>query len=154
MTQCQRCSSFACDGRTVACLGCGVVQCHGNGLGKGSCGVCGYGILPGWSSWRQTCGYKGCELQAAFHYVPGSVKNVCHYHATRPKISAFNTKVTLAEYITRQVAQAWRARGVVRPGEQSTPRALFLSLDEETKVDALVAIARNTYKPFVQPEVK
>lgn len=154
MPQCQRCQSHACDGRTATCLGCATTQCHGNGLGKGSCSVCLFGILPGWSGWIQTCGYKGCELQAAFHDVPGSVKRVCHYHATRPKISAFNVKVTLAEYVTRLLTQAWRARGVVRPDEQHTPWPLFLSEAKESAYVQVLDVARNSYRPLTQPEVK
>lgn len=160
--QCDRCQSAVCDGRTVVCLGCGTEQCHGNGHMKGSCSVCHYGILPGWSSWRQTCGYKGCSKPAAFHYVPGAIRNVCHDHANRPKITMYRSdpasgrtmtpwKFSLVEYVARGLRAARLARGVVQPGEQSTPRALFLSVDDERAVDEMIARARQI-APFVPAE--
>lgn len=58
-------------------------------------------------------------------------------------------KFTLADYVRRHAAAAWHERGVVPPGEQSTPWPLFISADEESMVDAMTTRARNTYKPFV-----
>lgn len=147
---CARCRSAVCDGRTVSCLGCGTTQCHGNGLGKGSCSVCHFGILPGWSSWDKRCGYKGCGNRAAFHYVPGTVKYVCHDHATRPKVGVTGGKLTLADYTRKHVADAWRARGVVGANEPHTPRALFLSADVDCEIADMVVHARRTYQPEVQ----
>lgn len=155
---CERCSSAVCDGRVVTCLGCGVVQCHGNGLRNGSCSVCHFGILPGWSSWRKQCGYKGCDKPAAFHYVPGNVKTVCHDHATRPKITIYprnhGERIPLAEYISRGLAAARFERGVVKPGEQVTLWPLYLSEIDESLIEAMITRARNTYVPFAYPEVK
>lgn len=136
MPQCQRCQSFACDGRTVVCKGCGTEQCHNNGLGRGACSVCLYGILPGWSGSDRACGYKGCTERASFGYVPGSVKSVCHTHASKPKVTIHEhkldargnpcgmvtTKITLADYIARRLPDARRCRGVVMPGEASIRR--------------------------------
>lgn len=146
MTACNRCSSGVCDGRTVSCLGCGTEQCHMNGLARGSCSVCHFGILPGWSGWRQTCGYKGCDKPAAFHHVPGSVKTVCHdCAATRERIWTRDRvqtqpKITLAEYV--RIAKLPNGRGVVRAGEVTVPRCLFLSESDERMVDAQIARAR------------
>jgi hypothetical protein len=66
----------------VACMLCGSVQCHGNGLGNGCCSVCLYGFLPGWSgtSGRQ-CGYAHCT-EPAIAIVPGK-KLACMAHAMR-----------------------------------------------------------------------
>lgn len=152
MNYCARCNSACCDGRTVACLGCGVVQCHGNGHRNGSCSVCHFGILPGWSSWRKQCGYKGCSEVAAFHNIPGSVKAVCHKHASRPKITIYprnrSERIPLTEYVSRGLSAARFERGVVRPDEQPVSWPLYLSVGDEALIDAMIAYARATYKPF------
>ena len=151
---CTRCQSHCCDGRTAVCLGCGTEQCHGNGHRNGSCSVCHFGILPGWSSWRKQCGYKGCSNPAAFHHLPGNVKNVCHDCATRPKITIYprnrGERIPLVEYVARGLAAARYERGVVKPDEQTTPYPLFLSEADERGVEAMIERAR-TYKPFVAP---
>jgi hypothetical protein len=86
------------DCEAVACLGCGAVQCHGNGLGRGTCRACHYGILPGWSGSDCRCSYKGCASRATFRYVP-RVGNVCAAHAERAKVgSAKRGFKTLREY--------------------------------------------------------
>lgn len=112
MTACNRCSSAVCDGRTVSCLGCGTEQCHMNGLGR------------------------------------GSLKTVCHgCAATRAKIGTRDRvqtqpKVTLAEYVRIAKLPNGYERGVVRAGEVTVPRCLFLLEDDERMVDAQIARAR------------
>jgi len=142
MDRCDRCQSAVCDGRTVMCLGCGVEQCHGNGLSRGACSVCLYGVLPGWSSWDKSCSYKGCNNLAAFHNVPGAVKCVCHEHATRPKITLHQhtvgrttmaaRKVSLAEYVRERLASdRWSSKGVVTPGQRTQRRPVYTSVEKE-----------------------
>lgn len=147
---CDRCNSAVCDGCTVTCLGCATVQCHGNGLGSGTCSRCYFGILPGWSSWRQQCAYKGCSNRAAFKRVPGSVKTVCHDHAGRPKVSVAVGKIPLTEHVKRSLGRY--ANGVVRSGELHTSRPLFLSADEKLAVDEMVAYAIKTYHHVSESE--
>lgn len=127
---CTRCGSAVCDGRTVACMGCGTEQCHNNGLGKGSCSACYYGILPGWSGSDKPCGYKGCANRAAFHYVPGSVQNVCIACSIRPKIMAYGRassritpgRISLASLVAERKLSALTARGAVQPEEHFVRR--------------------------------
>lgn len=76
------CSPSGC-GR-VTCLACGSPQCSSNGLGRGQCSICYVGILPGWSSWQQTCGYKGCGVQAVAR-IGGLPSAVCAHHLERRK---------------------------------------------------------------------
>jgi hypothetical protein len=56
------CSAPRCS--RAVCLACGTPQCHSNGLGNGTCGVCYVGLLPGWSGSDRPCGYKGCGERA------------------------------------------------------------------------------------------
>lgn len=137
LAQCARCQSCACNGETVACLGCGVEQCFGNGLGRGACSVCRYGILPGWSSWTGVCGYKGCGKPSAFNHVPGSVKRVCLGCAGRPKIASYvpravggyeTVKISLADHVANAL-KSGSGRGIVQAGEVTKCR-LVMGLDE------------------------
>ena len=68
--------------RVTTCLACSTPQCMVNGLGRGSCGICLVGFLPGWAGMTsQVCGYKGCGQQAVA-YAP-RVKRVCKGHLAR-----------------------------------------------------------------------
>lgn len=66
----------------VACLACGSLRCHGEGLGRGCCRACSYGRLPGWSFSfvPSTCEYKGCSEPAVYAYLPGAKKHCCKAH--------------------------------------------------------------------------
>lgn len=66
---------------TTRCLACKTLQCMGNGLGRGQCGICLIGLLPGWSGSDRPCGYKGCKERAIA--VAPRVKAVCAAHAER-----------------------------------------------------------------------
>lgn len=98
----------------VKCLGCGTLQCFGNGSARGSCGACHYGILPGWSGWSCKCSYKGCGNDAAFRFVP-RMGNVCLEHASRTKIRFNKTSQTLTAYVAHCVTHVpgW-ARGIIQ----------------------------------------
>lgn len=69
---------------TMTCLWCGTPQCSSNGLGRGQCSVCYYGLLPGWSGGAagQPCAYKGCADPAVVGSAPRKGK-VCATHAAR-----------------------------------------------------------------------
>lgn len=98
------------DCKAVACLGCGTVQCFGNGGARGTCSVCHYGILPGWSGSDCQCKYAGCKDKAAFLYAPRK-GSVCARHANQCKVTTYERDVgpsvvrtvyvTLAEYAKR-----------------------------------------------------
>jgi hypothetical protein len=90
--QCQYCGSFyggPGDCAPTTCKACGTKQCMGNGLARGTCSYCYYGLLPDWSGadGRQ-CGYSGCEAPAVARGVP-RVKFVCAGHVDRiPKAAS------------------------------------------------------------------
>lgn len=65
----------------MTCLWCGTPQCSGNGLGRGQCGVCYHGLLPGWSGSHagQPCSYKGCPHPAVGRFP--RMGQVCAAHA-------------------------------------------------------------------------
>lgn len=117
---CERCNSAVCSGRLERCMGCGIVQCHGNGLGNGCCKVCHYGILPGWSGSSGQCSYKGCAEQGVFRHVRGKAY-VCRKHASQAKIKT----ETLEHYAMRNAGEvimlaqggrkSWRLSGIVAP---------------------------------------
>jgi hypothetical protein len=65
----------------TTCKACGSGQCMGNGLGRGQCGVCLIGLLPGWSGTDRPCGYKGCPERAIA--ACDRVGFCCAKHATR-----------------------------------------------------------------------
>lgn len=87
--QCALCGSFygvvaprrVCE--TTACLACGSRQCLSRGLGNGQCGVCYYGLLPGWSGWDHPCGYKDCPHRAVARVGRGRRAYVCRGHLLR-----------------------------------------------------------------------
>lgn len=66
----------------VCCSACGAEQCHSNGGARGTCRVCYFGRLPGWSlmSHPSTCVYKGCTEPAVYAYLPGSKSDCCVKH--------------------------------------------------------------------------
>lgn len=70
---------------TMTCLWCGTPQCSANGLGRGQCAVCYYGLLPGWSGSGagQSCAYKGCTESAVIGSAPRKKGKVCATHAAR-----------------------------------------------------------------------
>jgi hypothetical protein len=105
---CEHCQSAVCDGKIATCMGCGQPQCSGNGLGRGCCTLCHFGILPGWSGSTGVCSYKGCGKPGAFAYVCGK-RYVCTDHASQAKIRG----ETLRAYADRQRANppSW-ARGL------------------------------------------
>ncbi len=47
--------------RATSCLGCGVRVCMSNGLGSGSCPVCYFGLLAGWSGAIGPCQRVRCD---------------------------------------------------------------------------------------------
>jgi hypothetical protein len=128
LKSCECCGSAVCDGKVATCLGCGTEQCFANGLGRGACKVCLYGILPGWSGSKGTCSYKGCDAPGAFGYVRGK-RYVCHAHAKQAKLRG----IPLAMFVQAQVAEvrkilgkpyapdAWRTRGVRALPAEVTP---------------------------------
>lgn len=62
------------------CKLCGTKQCLVNGLGHGTCSVCLYGLLPGWSGNETKCRYKGCNKEAVARGKHGKTF-VCLDHA-------------------------------------------------------------------------
>jgi len=89
----------------ATCLACDTPQCLGNGLGRGTCGVCYLGLLPGWSGSNRGCGYKGCHDRAIA--MAPRMGHVCASHALRAKHSRTET---VAEYIVQRLAErdsAW-----------------------------------------------
>lgn len=50
--------------RITICMVCDSVQCMVNGLSRGTYGICGIGLLPGWSGTDRPCSYKGCQNRA------------------------------------------------------------------------------------------
>ncbi len=110
---CSHCGRWGNDCTIAVCNGCGVPQCHGNGGRAGSCRVCGYGHLEGWSRGlglnASRCGYKGCDGEAVFIDRVPRVGRCCRKCWDRPKISLTGRKVTLREYVIERVkADAWR----------------------------------------------
>ena len=90
--QCRYCGSFwggAGDCEATTCKACGTKQGMGNGLGRGTCSYCYYGLLPGWSGADDhKCGYSGCEAPAIARDVP-RVKYVCAGHVDRvPRVAS------------------------------------------------------------------
>ena len=135
-TPCPYCSSVTCDTLKVAiCRGCSTVQCFQNGLGRGCCAVCSYGILPGWFGSDGTCSYKGCVQHGDFAYVRGK-RYVCKLHAQQAVVRSATKRgpaITLASYVQHSVEEArkvwnkpwdpdkWRVRGVRALPAQVTP---------------------------------
>jgi hypothetical protein len=76
----------------------------GNGLARGTCGVCLFGMLSGWSgSHGRACAYKGCKHEAVFRGAPR--KNlVCMEHASRLKMGVGSNR-TLTEAMAEYVAE-------------------------------------------------
>lgn len=107
---CSFCGRWGRDCEPATCLGCGATQCHGNGGARGTCAVCHFGILPGWSGSDRACAYKGCSNRAAFRYVP-RVGDVCSSCASRAKLARAGSpgrtgvrgSITLREYANRRL---------------------------------------------------
>lgn len=95
------------DCTAVDCPACGSRQCHSNGSGNGTCQVCHYGWLPGWSrsAYDRECGYRGCSAPAVAN--APRVKRVCAAHLDRAKVNG----VTLAAYIAGRVAHRDSGKG-------------------------------------------
>lgn len=108
---CRYCGAFGQDCRPVECMACDSRQCLGNGSGRGTCSVCHYGWLPGWSHsvYVTTCGYKGCE-GATVAYAP-RVGRVCAEHLDRAKVRDGGPMRTLREYIAERVAHRDSGKG-------------------------------------------
>lgn len=70
----------------VTCLACGTEQCMANGLSRGQCGVCFYGLLPGWSGSDRPCGYKRCPNRAVAA-VGGQARYACREHLARNRMA-------------------------------------------------------------------
>ena len=81
--RCRYCGRCGDDCRETTCKACGITQCMGNGLGRGTCAWCYIGILPGWSGADAVCAYKGCGKPAVVHGTPKH--NVCDAHLRRWK---------------------------------------------------------------------
>jgi hypothetical protein len=82
----------------VACLACGAVQCMGNGSCRGTCAICYFGMLPGWSGNDQgrPCAYKGCANKIVSRYAPRKGR-VCLEHLNRILGTAYQVDVQPAE---------------------------------------------------------
>jgi len=81
---CPHCNRWGDECKPAQCEGCGTWQCFSNG----TCKVCLYGHLSGWSKGfmdGKTCGYKGCDREAVFFGLP-RVKRCCAECAPRVKI--------------------------------------------------------------------
>lgn len=78
-----------CKGETRAhtvttCMACGTPQCMGNGLSRGTCGICLIGLLPGWAGNDRKCSYQGCN-EKAIARADGQNKFRCRNHLERGK---------------------------------------------------------------------
>lgn len=69
---------------TTTCLACESTQCMVNGLGRGQCGICHVGLLPGWSGTDCQCSYAGCTARAVAR-ADGPNRNRCRAHLERGK---------------------------------------------------------------------
>ena len=113
MTACPHCRSRREGGpcRVTRCLGCGTRQCMSHGLARGTCAVCYYGHLEGWS-WglkgRPECGYKKCKNPAVFVNVP-RIQACCEECASRPKIMTKEGRLPLKDAVALFVQERkWR----------------------------------------------
>lgn len=95
---CPICRTWNVDDRTcmqVRCLACGAEQCHSHGRGHGTCSVCYFGMLLGWSGNNNPdqpgrysssvrvdvlCAYKGCDAMAVYTSLPGAKGKACKAH--------------------------------------------------------------------------
>lgn len=97
--KCPTCNAWNTDGKTceqVKCLACGAEQCHSHGSTRGTCSVCTYGMIPGWSGnnnpdqpgrYRPACvrtdvlcEYAGCDEMAVYTCLPGPKNKACKSH--------------------------------------------------------------------------
>jgi hypothetical protein len=101
-----------------------------------------FGVLPGWSGWDKPCGYKGCKNRAAFAGVPGQIKHVCLSCASRPKVSAFGTRLSLREYVIRQAPLSPRALEWMAPVVARIEARNGAAPDAEDVAAATAAAAR------------
>lgn len=112
----------------TTCLACKTPQCMGHGLGRGTCGVCFVGLLPGWSGNNdRPCGYKGCGEKAVA--LAPRMGAVCASHAARAK---HDKRRTVAEYIQHNVA-ALRDSDVLKGGSARFGSAgwrLWIAIDD------------------------
>lgn len=81
--------------RASECLACGSRQCSGNGLARGTCGICLVGLLPGWSGADRACQYAGCHERVVAS-ADGARRYRCRAHLERGK---------WAGYVGRQLAE-------------------------------------------------
>lgn len=102
--QCAYCGRAGEECKRAVCLLCETPQCFKNGAGDGTCSICGYGWLPGWSrASGRTCGYKGCEDEAIAD-VP-RVKRACAGHIDRVKVQVYGHSTPLREVIAQAIAE-------------------------------------------------
>ena len=91
----------------TTCLACESPQCMVNGLGRGQCGICIVGLLPGWSGTDCQCSYAGCTAKAVAR-ADGPNRNRCRTHLERGK---------WAGYVAKRLAER-AASYVIRPTQQ------------------------------------
>lgn len=127
----------------TTCLACGSGQCMGNGLGRGQCGICLIGLLPGWSGTNRQCGYKGCPEKAIA--ACDRVGFCCRKHTTRAtngRLYESKKPITVAEYIAARLAD--REREYVSVNDKLDPRYVNAGSWLETRSNAQ---ARVTIEP-------
>jgi hypothetical protein len=107
--------------RHVECPACGSPQCHGNGSGHGTCSVCLHGMLPGWSGNDRACGYKGCTHRAIAR--APRVGFVCHEHMDRATVHVYGSRLTLAAYVARRIADRDREWVLIPDGVNDAKEA-------------------------------
>lgn len=86
------------------CRACGSHVCHSYGGANGSCPVCLFGLILGWSGAEtMPCGYKGCADKAVAR--APRVGACCARHLGKASVSLPRGRVTLAEYVAEQLRQ-------------------------------------------------
>lgn len=116
---CQTWSPGGAPCKITTCLGCGARQCMSHGLRSGTCGICYYGHLEGWSwglNGRPKCGCAKCANPAVFVGVP-RVNACCADCVHRVKISKTETLRDLLG--SSRVAQRRRALSRDTPPQRS-----------------------------------
>lgn len=76
---------------TTTCLACESRQCMENGLGRGQCGICYIGLLPGWSGTNRKCDFKDCKFDAVAR-ADGTNRFRCKVHLERGKWAGYVAK--------------------------------------------------------------
>ena len=102
---CGRAQSHDC--KPATCPLCETTLCFGAGH---ECGVCHYGLIPGWSKMgREVCGYAGCG-QPSIAKAP-RVGQACAGHVDRAKVRLGARSYTLREYAALRVAERDKPSG-------------------------------------------